>query len=224
MLPGMNLWTMLRQLFAATGAVVRDHRRALLGAVLGVALGVGFLLPHDRAWNRWIVSDRHQPWQGWARQLSFWGDYSTGTLLLCAVIWLAGTTCRRPQWRLVALATLLAASVAGLEAVTLRYGLGRARPSTNVADRLYGPSTDWRYASFPSGHAATSFGTAGVLLVAAPPVGIPVLLGAGGVVWSRLYTNVHYPSDVWAGACLGLLHGIVFAAAARRLLRPVIHS
>jgi undecaprenyl-diphosphatase len=100
--------------------------------------------------------------------------------------------------------------------------LGRPRPKIGAADGLYGPSFNWRYASFPSGHSSVAFGTAGALLATLPPVGVPVFVVAGGVGWSRLYNGAHYPSDVWAGAWIGLLNGLVFAAAARRLMRPVV--
>jgi undecaprenyl-diphosphatase len=67
--------------------------------------------------------------------------------------------------------------------------------------------------SFPSGHSAAAFAfTTGVCeeMPALAPVLVPI---AGAVAYSRVHTGVHYPSDVAAGAVIGICAGIV----ARRL-------
>ncbi len=65
---------------------------------------------------------------------------------------------------------------------------------------------DW---SFPSGHAAASFAAVGALLPekCGRLLG-PVLLLAALIAFSRLYLYVHWPSDVLAGAALGLALGL----------------
>lgn len=71
--------------------------------------------------------------------------------------------------------------------------------------------------SFPSGHAATSFAGLAVLGAAFPRL-LPLLVPlAAAVAFSRVYVGVHYPTDVLAGAGVGLAVG---AAAACSLLRP----
>jgi membrane-associated phospholipid phosphatase len=60
--------------------------------------------------------------------------------------------------------------------------------------------------SFPSGHASTTFSTATALSMAYPKwyVIAPAFLWAGSVSYSRMYLGEHYPTDVAAGAALGV--------------------
>jgi len=60
--------------------------------------------------------------------------------------------------------------------------------------------------SFPSGHASSSFGAAVSLARAYPKwyVMAPALLWSSGIGYSRMYLGVHYPTDVGAGALLGI--------------------
>ncbi len=74
--------------------------------------------------------------------------------------------------------------------------------------------------SFPSGHAATSFAGA-VVLVLLVRRAVPLLFVlAAAVAFSRVYVGVHYPLDVLAGAVLGTTVALAFAAILRAPLRP----
>lgn len=79
------------------------------------------------------------------------------------------------------------------------------------------PSSRWqptlirtpRSTSFPSGHtaAAVAFVTgASTELPVLAPVLVPL---AGAVAYSRVHTGVHYPSDVAAGAAIGIGSGLL---------------
>ncbi len=75
-----------------------------------------------------------------------------------------------------------------------------------------------RSTSFPSGHSAAAFAFA-TGACSELPVLAPVLVPlAGTVAYSRVHTGVHYPSDVVAGAAIGIGSG-VFAARLRRWVR-----
>jgi membrane-associated phospholipid phosphatase len=76
-----------------------------------------------------------------------------------------------------------------------------------------------RSTSFPSGHSATAFAFATGACAELPrlaPVLIPL---AGAVAYSRVHTGVHYPSDVVAGAAIGVGSGALATRLAPRRRR-----
>ena len=60
--------------------------------------------------------------------------------------------------------------------------------------------------SFPSGHTSSSFAAAAVFYRHLPKkIGLPSVILAGLIGFSRLYVGVHYPTDVIAGVIMGIL-------------------
>ena len=91
--------------------------------------------------------------------------------------------------------------------VLLKNLVHRIRPYVALENLsiLVSEPSDW---SFPSGHATASFAAAWALFRLAPKkVGVPALLLAILIALSRLYEGVHYPTDVLAGAAIGILSG-----------------
>ncbi len=91
----------------------------------------------------------------------------------------------------------------------IKNAVARVRPydvSTNLIS-LVGRQKDY---SFPSGHSAASF-AAGVAFLRNLPkkYGVPAIILAGLIAFSRLYVGVHYPSDVIAGILSGTLLAII---------------
>jgi alpha-mannosidase/mannosylglycerate hydrolase len=76
--------------------------------------------------------------------------------------------------------------------------------------------------SFPSGDAALAMGTAVAFAVVVPRFRAPVLLLGVAAALARVVVGVHYPSDVLAGAAIGIASGLgapLAVAAVRRRLR-----
>ena len=122
---------------------------------------------------------------------------------------------RKPSVRPGVWQLLLALGLTGLIVDdVLKPSLARERPWVSIADVRVIATRPVTY-SLPSGHAATAFAGA---------YGLTRLVRRRhGVIWalailialSRVYVGVHYPSDVLAGAVVGLSCGAFVFAGAR---------
>jgi membrane-associated phospholipid phosphatase len=98
--------------------------------------------------------------------------------------------------------TLLVSSIIS---TSMKYAFKRPRPFTtypnDIVKHSHGGSP-----SFPSGHTSMAFGTATSVVLAYPKwyVAVPAFAWAVSVGQSRMYLGVHYPSDVAAGAIIGI--------------------
>lgn len=82
--------------------------------------------------------------------------------------------------------------------------LPRRRPASSAVPehrRLLPRPTS---SSLPSGHAASAAAFATGVALEAPAAGLALLPLAAAVAYSRVHTGVHWPSDVGAGAALGV--------------------
>lgn len=84
-------------------------------------------------------------------------------------------------------------------------------------------------ASFPSDHALGAFVIASTIWLYRKKEGILWLILAGLIALSRVWTGVHYPSDVIAGAVIGnlialIVHGVFkYSGRLRRIQTTIIH-
>jgi membrane-associated phospholipid phosphatase len=96
----------------------------------------------------------------------------------------------------------------------------RTRPDR---DRAGVPQERWvsmpDSTSFPSGHSASAAAFATAVGDVIPAASIPLRAAASLVGFTRVYTGVHYPSDVVVGATAGALLGRLTSLAARRIGR-----
>ncbi len=132
-------------------------------------------------------------------------------LLACAALLLDQKT------RRCGLALLLAVTLAFMVGeLTLKNTIMRDRPFVfyEVTDLLIKKPGSF---SFPSGHAASSFASLTVLYTMCRRMRIPAAIYALMISFSRVYLFVHYPSDVLAGALLGIASGYLVMALMNRL-------
>ena len=71
--------------------------------------------------------------------------------------------------------------------------------------------------AFPSGHTIACFEAAVVLLKNSKKMGIPAMILAVLISFSRLYLYVHYPTDVLAAVILGTLFALIGDAIAAKV-------
>jgi undecaprenyl-diphosphatase len=111
------------------------------------------------------------------------------------------------RWGVSAL-TVIAVALADWSSMGLKALVDRPRPPLRYSEpkTLVALPDD---ASFPSGHAATSFAAATMLAFAFPRLAPFLYVLAAAVAFSRVYVGVHYPLDVIGGALLGVLVAVV---------------
>jgi undecaprenyl-diphosphatase len=159
----------------------------------------------DRRLEAWIAGHRVGALDPVAKGLTYAGSFGLLWLALAAAVAIA---LRRPR---VLVTTAIALALTELVTSALKLTIGRPRPDV---PRLVALPHD---SSFPSGHAASSFACATVLAAAVPRARVALYVLAALVGWSRLYVGVHYPSDVIAGALLGVALGLLVLRAPRML-------
>ncbi|MFO7638323.1 MAG: phosphatase PAP2 family protein [bacterium] len=117
--------------------------------------------------------------------------------------------------------TVLSAS---LSCELLKVLLARYRPGMLIDSGLHGFSF-WKagywHNSFPSGHATVAFALFGALAFSRPRWRRWAFLAAGLVAASRVLLNLHYLSDIFAGALLGLGWALLYYRLFARFGLPV---
>lgn len=73
--------------------------------------------------------------------------------------------------------------------------------------------------SFPSGHSCSSFAVATALFIHNKRLGLPALILAALIAFSRVFLFVHWPSDIIAGAALGVASAVLICICEKRLLK-----
>jgi undecaprenyl-diphosphatase len=102
----------------------------------------------------------------------------------------------------------LAIGAPGLFATTIKRVIGRARPFvTGIADPFVFDPTRWSaaYAGMPSGHATAAFSALAAFACLWPRARTVLLIYALLIAVSRIVVRAHYPTDVAAGALVGIV-------------------
>jgi len=141
------------------------------------------------------------------------GDHGTFWMIVAALLFIF------PKTRKTGLGMAIAMMIGLLVCnVTLKPLVGRIRPydlqlqEFGITIQLLGERMhDF---SFPSGHTIASFEAAVVLLKNSKKMGIPAMILAILISFSRLYLYVHYPTDVIVSVILGTLFALIGNALA----------
>lgn len=85
----------------------------------------------------------------------------------------------------------------------------RRRPAADLLEEPRRLTKRPTSSSFPSGHAASAAAFTTALAMESPALGVAVAPVAAAVAYSRVHTGVHWPSDVAAGAAIGVAAGLL---------------
>jgi undecaprenyl-diphosphatase len=138
-------------------------------------------------------------------------------LARAGVLWLGcstGLAMSGGRYRRAAVDGLVGWALAEVVAGVLKRASRRPRP------RLPGSGLAPRSSSMPSAHTAAGVAYAVAAGGAAPRVAAPLGVLAVGVGWSRLAVRRHFPTDVAAGAIVGVICGGTVVLARRRAPGP----
>lgn len=184
--------------------------RVLLLLLAGLSLGViwtAFRL--DQPVRDHLVAVQGKAWKKsderkFHAAVRVYGDWPW-LMVYSGVALAAAWKLRQREWKRILVAAMLASTLAGILANASRLTTGRTRPNAGpeIVQGFHGPWNEGRltigdrpYNSFPSGHTATAFGLAWVIVLARPWIGLGVLVLAVLVGWSSIVMGAHHPSDV----------------------------
>jgi undecaprenyl-diphosphatase len=203
------------------------QRRSGVGRFLRLTLIVAALLlpasvPFDRTISQALVGWRPAGVEALAQLATRLGDGTLTIGLPCVVglfwVWRRDRG-RGARW------LLAGASVAGagLLELLVKEITCRGRPTAADAGAFFSrfpcDPMDYAHASFPSGHATTAFALAALLALWHPRWAAAWLALAGLVGLSRVVLGAHFPSDVLAGAALGVGVALIVHAKVPRIRR-----
>jgi len=215
--PITNAITDLKYMQSAPSRVLEDPGgdAYLAGGLLGVGL---FLYSEDRQGVKLIRVNRTA---GLDKAANTAEKVGNGAYELALLGVFAGTgyvfkNDKLKDTAFIAAESFLAANAVG---TVVKYAVGRARPYTGDGKLAFKPfSFNNTHLSFPSGHTTSAFSVASVFAMQyeSPVVGILAYGAAAATGLQRIYSNNHWPTDVFAGAVLGTVTGRLAVNRARR--------
>ena len=230
-------WLSLAQLVRAPShsrraEAARRAARHILLLAAGIGLAIIVLMYALDAWEIAQMPARGTPALWWVRILTDFGkdEYVLGALgALLIVIAIAAPAMRGIQRTLLlGLGTrlqfvFLAVLLPILVGEVIKWVVGRGRPfvggaEANVFNFSHFAGTQ-AYSSFPSGHSITAAALAFAVAALWPRARGAMIVYAVIIVATRLVLLAHHPSDVVAGALLGVIGALCvrYWFAARRL-------
>ena len=191
----------------------------------GIAAGIGTVAVFDEDIERAIRTHRNNTLTSIFDNVQpFGNEYAIGVV---GTFYIYGELFKDPRAKNTALDAISASAIAsGIVANSLKYVVGRGRPTDNQGAYSFQPFSGRD--SFASGHATEAFALASVISehYNTPWVQVTSYGLASMVGYARLNNNRHWPSDVLAGAAIGTFTGktvVYFNERHRKVsLQPIV--
>jgi len=184
---------------------LRDNRRLLYLAapmLLFLYYGDEVVLSWVRAFHK-SHPDIGQLLQS-ADRIMFFAAHGTTLIVGAFLLYLTGRYINR-KFHNIGMSLLIGLVTSGIAVQIVKHLIGRARPRVTDSLVIIGPTIRGSYDSFPSGHSAMAFCLACILSRYFPAYRILFYLFAILEGLARIDGTSHFPSDVLAGAIVGIL-------------------
>jgi membrane-associated phospholipid phosphatase len=200
------------------------RRRALLWLLVGAAL-IALAWPFDNRVDAALIVPLKTDWHKFAWWCSKLGEGWVTAVwgIGCAILFVLANS---PQLAAKIFFVALTSELTGLAATILRVVFGRTRPNNHdVPQGFYGVWHDghwiigqFKFSSFPSGHAASAVGLATAAWLFNRGWGLLATVYALAVIWSRIALECHHLSDVVASTVMA----IPLALFLKKVLFPTV--
>ena len=151
----------------------------------------------------------------------FCAEYLGYVLLFVLILSLAISF--KKYWRMVIEATIAAFLTRFVLTATIWWLWFRPRPflALNFVPLINQKASD---SSFPSGHASFYFALSTIVYYYNKKIGVLFYIASLLIVLARVFVGVHWPSDILAGAVLGILMGWVLNRIFRKHANKLIKN
>ena len=143
----------------------------------------------------------------------FFADYFQYVLAFCLLLFLVIKF--KKSWKMILQALISAFFARFLIVEFIRWLWQRPRPfvENNINSLLTNTSP-----AFPSGHAAFFFAISTIIYLYNKKIGILFFIGSLLICLARVFVGIHWPTDILAGAIIGILSGLVVYKISKRYI------
>ena len=194
-----------------SGSLARSFDGKMLGCTAALFAVLPFLVLYVDGSVKTLILSVQSDWGVMMAGAITALGYGPVAAAVAATLLIIGLMLRMPREAVAGRVGLLAVMLGGLSGQVVKNLFCRSRPLAEKSGQFFvefpclGKGSG--FISFPSGHSVTAFAMAFVLSRAYPRYAFFFYGLAGLVALSRVYLAKHFPSDVVAGAALGLLAG-----------------
>ena len=195
----------------SSGPLARSFDRKVFGYVAASLVVLPFLVLYIDGPAKSFVVSVQSDWGLQVATVITTMGYGLADAAIAGTLFVIGLMAGKPREALAGRLGLFAVIISGLFGQLFKHLFCRARPLTEKSGEFFSEfpclGKGAGFISFPSGHSITAFALAFVLARVYPRYAVLFYGLAVLVALSRVYLAKHFPSDVVAGAVVGILAG-----------------